>query len=177
VAIDPYVPTRAEDAPRRSTAIPPARGWRGTRPGELSPGQPQCTLLGIPGPDAGYALTLAERFHHHLQVAPPETAHDAVVLGAALAMRRAATLGRAPIVPDLQLAFTLYGYLGGAPKELVEWRRRAAAGVGHHNYARLRGLVDAVPADVLRKNPDEIAAGLGTSWRQLIGASTEDALA
>lgn len=170
MAIDPYVPTSAQDAPRRSVPIPPAAGWLGARPGELGGGgQPQGHLLGSPGPDAGYALTLAGRFHHHLQVSAPETAHDAVALGAAVAMKRAAMFGRAPVVPDLQVAFTLFGYLGGAPAELVEWRRHAAAGVGHHEYAKLRALTDRITPEVLRTKPDEIAAALPSQWRALLG--------
>jgi hypothetical protein len=156
-------------------AIPPAAGWRAVRPGELEPGQPEGCLLGSPGPDAGYALTLAERFHHHLQVAAPESEHDAVALGAAVAMKRAAMFGRAPVSTDLQIAFTLFGYLGGAPAELVEWRRHAVAGVGHHDYARLRVLVDAVPAEVLRRKPDEIAAALATQWKALLLGETAEA--
>src|SRR5207249_2965431 len=105
------------------------------------------------------------RFHHHLQVAAPETEHDAVALGAAMAMKRAASFGRAPVTPDLQVAFTLLGYLGGAPAELVEWRRHAVAGVGHHDYARLRALVDAVSTETLRHKPEELAAALGTQWQ------------
>src|SRR2546425_8762550 len=143
MAVDPYVPTRPEDAPRRSVAIPPARGWLATRPGDLSPEQLKGCLLGTPGPDSGYALTLAQRFHDRLELASPETVHDAEAVAAEVAMKRCSLFGRAPVMADLELAFTLFGWLGDAPADLVEWRRLEVAGAAH-DYDRRRALVDRV---------------------------------
>jgi len=164
VAIDPYVPTRAEDAPRRSVPIPPAQGWRAARPGELGPEQPTGRLLGSPGPDGGYALQLAERFKDRIEIAFPEKVPDVLAVGAALAMKRAASFGRAPIVRDLEIALGLLGWLGGAPAELIEWRRHAVHGAAHH-YAERRGIVDAVPTSLLRTPPEDQVAALA-SWRE-----------
>ena len=166
MAVDPYVPTRPEDAPRRSVAIPPAKGWHANRPGDLGAGQPAGDLLGSPGPDGGYALTLAKRFADRIRVAAPETAHDALAVAAELAMKRASMFGRAPVAADLEVAFTLFGWLGDPPAELVGWRRLAAAGAGH-DYPRRRGLVDAVPEAVLRRPPGDIGPGDGW-WRELV---------
>ena len=163
MAIDPYVPTRAEDTPRRSVPIPPSRGWRADRPGELGPEQPTGRLLGVPGPDGGYALQLAERFRDRLETAFPERLEDVMAVGAALAMKRAAMFGRAPVVEDLELAFGLLGWLGGAPADLIEWRRHAVAGASHH-YAERRTVVDAVPASMLRTPSTDLVAMLA-SWR------------
>ena len=171
MAVDPYVPIRSEDAPRRSVAIPAARGWRATRPGDLVAGDsglaPDARLAGSPGPDGGYALTLAKRFRGRLETVEPETRHDAELIGAEVAMRRASMFGRAPISADLELAFTLFGWLGGAPPELVEWRRLAAAGVGHA-YPRRRTLVNAIPEVILRRSAEEVRGDLGR-WRELLG--------
>lgn len=169
MAVDPYVPTWPEDAPRRSVAVPPAGRWRAVRPGDLGPAQPTGRLLGSPGPDAGYALTLAERFGDRLELVAPETRHDALAVGAAVAMKRAALFGRAPVAADLEVGLGLFGWLGGAPPDLVDWRRLAAAGVGEH-YARLRGLVDAVPEDVLRRHPGQIRGSLD-HWRDLLAGA------
>ncbi len=173
MAVDPYVPTQAEDAPRESLRLPPPKGWRAVRPGDFAPGEkpfPPGHLFGAPGPDSGYALTLAERFHRRLEIVAPETEHDAMAVGAELAMRRAAMFGRAPVMADLELAFTLFGWLGGASPELREWRRLAVPGAGH-DYAPRRALVDAVPAATLRlKLGEEVRAGLG-NWRALLGIS------
>jgi hypothetical protein len=171
MAVDPYVPTLPEDAPRRSVAIPPASGWRAVRPGDLEPaagpGRGNGVLFGTPGPDSGYALTLAERFRDRITVAPPETVHDAEAVAAGVAMRRAGLFGRAPMSTDVELGLTLFGWLGDAPAELVEWRRLAVAGIGH-DYARRVGLVEAIPDAVIRRRPDQIRGEL-SGWRRLVG--------
>ena len=40
-----------------------------------------------------------------------------------LALKRASLFGRAPVVHDLEVAFTIWGFLGAAPPELVALRR------------------------------------------------------
>ena len=80
MAVDPYVPVGPEDAPRRSLAIPPAGGWRAVRPGDLDPVIGigcKGVLFGTPGPDSGYALTLAPRFRDRVKVVAPESVGDA----------------------------------------------------------------------------------------------------
>ncbi len=167
MAVDPYLPVSGDDTPRRSVAIPPASGWRAIRPGDLLPVSGE--LRGSPCPDGGYALTLAARFHDRLEVVSPETARDAEEVGSELAMRRASMFGRAPVTADLDLAFTLFGWLGGAPADLVEWRRLAAAGASH-DYPARRALVNAVPEATLRLRPEEARTQL-TRWRELLGIS------
>ena len=173
MAVDPYVPTRPEDAPRRSVAIPPAVGWKAVRPGDLDPAEPiqkKGNLFGTPGPDSGYALTLAERFHDRINPVFPETVHDAEALAAQFAMRRGGVLGRAPIQLDVELGLTLFGWLGDPPADLVEWRRLAVANVGH-DYARRTTLIEAIPEWVVRHRVDDIRARMG-EWRHLLGLET-----
>ena len=170
MAVDPYVPTRPEDAPRRSVAIPPAVGWKAVRPGDLDPGEPlgkKGRLFGTPGPDRGYARTLAERFHDRITAVFPETVHDAESLAAQVAMRRGGVFGRAPVRADVELGFTLFGWLGDAPADLVEWRRKAVANVGH-DYPRRVSLVEAIPEWVIRQRPDQIRDRL-SDWKHLLG--------
>jgi hypothetical protein len=171
MAVDPYVPTRPEDAPRRSVAIPPAQGWRAVRPGDLEPGAPGGCFLGSPAPDGGYALTLAKRFRDRLTLAAPETVHDAEMVASEVAMKRAGLYGRAPVTADLEVAFTLFGWLGDAPADLVEWRRLAVAGMGEQ-YFRRRALVDRVPRDVLRRSAGEIRQDL-PRWREMLPTDPE----
>lgn len=169
MAVDPYVPTSPEDAPRLREQIPPPRGWRATRPGEVGPaGQPKGFLFGKPGPDAGYALDLGGRFEGLLELAPGEGFRDALACGAGLGMRRAADAGRAPVLADLELAFTVLGYLGGAPPELVEWRRQRVEGSARHD-TQVRHLVDDVPIETLRLKAAS-ARGRLDRWRLLLGA-------
>lgn len=173
MAVDPYVPTRPEDAPRRSVAIPPAVGWKAVRPGDLDPAEPirkKGNLFGTPGPDSGYALTLAEGFHDRINPVFPETVHDAEALAAQFAMRRGGVLGRAPIQLDVELGLTLFGWLGDPPADLVEWRRLAVANAAH-DYARRTTLIEAIPEWVVRHRVDDIRARMG-EWRHLLGLET-----
>ena len=176
MAVDPYVPTRPEDAPRRSIAIPPAQGWRAARPGDIDPavGSGRKGLLfGTPGPDSGYALTLAERFGERITAVRPETLHDAETIGAQVAMRRGGLFGRAPVATDVELGLTLFGWLGDAPADLVEWRRLAVAGISH-DYPRRITLVEAIPEWVIGQRPDQARERLSDS-RHLLGLETSPA--
>lgn len=166
MAVDPHVKPRLVDRPRSGTPMPPSHGFRAERPGEVvGSGQPRGDMLGSPGPDLGYALSLAERFRHRLDLAPQERADDALAAGCGIAMRRCSRLGRAPTTKDVELGLTVLGYLGGAPADYVAWRKRHVRGASHE-YAEQRELVDAVDEDVLGLTPDEAKPRLA-SWRDL----------
>ncbi|MFP5318464.1 MAG: hypothetical protein ACLGI2_09220 [Acidimicrobiia bacterium] len=167
MAAPEYVPTSYADKPRQSLPIPPPASWKATRPADLKRGQPYGKTLGRPGPDQGYALALAGRFSDKLELAEGEHAADAVAGCVALAMRRAGMLGRAPVVFDLELAFALFGFLGDAPADLVEWRHRAFRGASH-DYWEQRAIVDQVPESTLRLSHTEVRRRLG-EWRSLVG--------
>ena len=89
---------------------------RADRPGELDGPQPEGTRLGFQGPDQGYALKLAdERIRPRLQLSRGEHADDAISGCVGIAMRRASLYGRAPVIHDLTIAFTIWGYLDPSP--------------------------------------------------------------
>ena len=141
--------------------------WTQSRPSELrGTGQPSGARLGSPGPDQGYALKLARGFIDRLELAAGESPDDAVAGCTAVATRRAAGFGRAPVVHDLTLAFTLWGFLGGAPHDLVAARGPLFRSAAHH-YEAQRAIADCVRPDTLRLTPDAVAARLG-EWRELI---------
>lgn len=145
--------------------------WVADRPGEITEGQPRGDRLGAPGPDLGYALKIARTFDGRLRLADGEDHHDVVGGCVAVAMKRASLFGRAPVVHDLTVAFTIWGYLDHAtPPELVAVRRRLFEGVGHaaHHYVALREVVDAVPEATLRLTPDEVNRAYATGWRSLL---------
>ena len=162
---DPFVPERLEDEPRQEPNLPPgvkmpaARSWVADRPGDLPAGWPTGKLLGSPGPNVGYALTLANRVRDQLALAPHEHADDAIAVVAEIAMRRAALFGRAPVMPDVEFAMQILGYRGDAAPDFVAWRMRAVQGA-HHGYYERRSLVDAIPVDVLRLVPTTLPAHL-----------------
>src|SRR6202043_1496510 len=105
--------------------------------------QPAGQLLGSPGPDQGFALRLARRFEERLQLVEGESVEDAIAGCTAVAMRRCARFGRAPAVYDLEFAFTLWGFLGGAPADLVEARAPLFRSAAHH-YQAQRAIADSV---------------------------------
>jgi hypothetical protein len=158
VPTDPFVPERLDEEPRQEPNLPPgvkmpaARAWVADRPGDLPAGWPTGKLLGSPGPNVGYALTLANRVRDQFVLAPHEHRDDAVTVTAEIAMRRAARFGRAPVMPDVEIGMQIMGYLGGAAPDFVTWRVRVVHGA-HHNYYERRALVDAIPVDVLRLVP------------------------
>jgi hypothetical protein len=141
------------------------------RPGDLADGQPRGERLGAPGPDLGFALKIARTFDDALRLAEGESHHDVVGGCVAVAMKRSSLFGRAPVVHDLTVAFTVWGFLDDpADAELVAVRRRLFEGVGHaaHHYVELRQVVDAVPDATLRLTPERVAAAHAADWRGLL---------
>ena len=110
MAAPKYVPTLPTDSPRTYDSpdhVPD--DWRPDRPGDLDGAQPRGPQLGTQGPDQGYALKLANLLRAALQLQPGERAEDAVRGCLGIALRRASLFGRAPVIHDLRLAFTIWG--------------------------------------------------------------------
>ena len=161
-----YVPLSSADRVRPAERLPPHGGWRQTRPAELiSPTRPSGRYMGAPGPDQGYGLTLAKRFEDRLELTPADHAADAIVGCAAVGMRRAALFGRAPVIYDMELAYTVWGFLGGAPPDLVEFRVPLFQGASH-DYFDQRVIVDRVAESTLRSTPEQVRQLL-SDWRSL----------
>jgi hypothetical protein len=162
------VPVIGEVRSYRSPAYVPDR-WEARRPGDLEGRQPVGERLGYQGPDQGYALRLAARFRTDLVLSDAERADDAVTGCTAIAMRRAALYGRAPVIHDLRIAFLMWGFLDPAPDaELVAVRVAAFEGVADpHHYEDLRALVDSVPEATLRMTPQAVVETYSASWRAL----------
>ena len=147
--------------------------WTNDRAADLSGRQPVGRRLGSQGPDQGYALALAARLRPEVVVTAGESVDDAVSGCTAVAMRRASLFGRAPVIHDLRIALTIWGFLDPSPSaELVTERRPRFVGVGHgsHHYAQVRALVDQVPEATLRSTPEQVAAAYPAQWRTLIGS-------
>ncbi len=125
--------------------------WHANRPGEVVGGQPRGERLGSQGPDQGYALRLARGFTGRLQLGAGEHAADVMAGCVGVALKRAALFGRAPMVGDLELAFSIFGFLDAAPTgdRLDERRRLFAEASHHHHYTEVRRIADRVPEGVL----------------------------
>lgn len=168
MAAPEHVSSNLGSQPRRGLPLPPARPWTPDRPADLGPGQPRGPGLGSPGPDQGYALRLAERFEDRLRLAEGESAHDAVAGCVAVALRRASIFGRAPMIHDLTVAFTVWGFLGAAPQELAAFRKPLFQAASHH-YGDQRAIAEQVPEDVLRAPHATTVRRYPAEWRALLG--------
>ena len=147
-------------------------GWNADRPAELTGRQPSAARLGFQGPDQGYALALAARIRPEVVVQTGETLDDACSGCTAVALRRASLYGRAPVIHDLRIAFTVWGFFDAAPPaELVAVRTPLFEGVSNslHHYDERRALVDSVPEATLRMTPDQVRSAYPGSWRTLLG--------
>ncbi|MDQ1374294.1 MAG: hypothetical protein QOJ09_1632 [Actinomycetota bacterium] len=165
-----YVPMTRADEVRPAERMPVPEQWLAGRPGEVvATGPPHGKRFGTPGPDQGFGLKLARHLGPRLQLDEHEHLDDAVAGCAAVGLKRAALWGRAPVVYDMELAYTLWGYLGAAPRELVEFRHRLFLGA-HHEYWSQRDIADRVPDATLRLTPAEVATRL-SDWRHLLDAS------
>jgi hypothetical protein len=168
---DPFVPSDPNARPRQQqnlppgVALPPAARWSADRPGDLGPGQPDGKFLGSPGPNVGFAYTLAQRAQDRLRLAPTEHASDAIAVIAEIAGKRAALFGRAPVIGDVDLAMSLLGYDGTADENFMTLRATLVRDADH-DYARRRSLVDTVPGDFLRTKSADI-----DSWRRALQAT------
>jgi hypothetical protein len=170
VAAPEYVPVD-RTRPIRAYESPPRRPdpWLANRPGELHDGQPHGDRLGNQGPDQGYVLTLARRFAGKLTLTPGEHERDALAGAVAVALKRASLFGRAPIIHDLTVALTIWGFLGDAPEELVALRKPLFEEAWHpHHYEDQRRIADLVPDDVLQLTPQRVTEAHRAGWRSLL---------
>jgi len=168
MAAPDYVPTAQGDRPRKALGTPGHDGWRATRPGDLTDRQPSGRYFGNQGPDQGYAMVLAERFHGRLLLTDNEDEHDVMAGCLGVGLARASLFGRAPVIHDLELAYGLWGYLDKPPADLVAFRQPLFAGASHH-YWDQRSIADLVPEATLRLLPAAARQRVG-EWRSLINA-------
>ena len=168
MAAPEYVPVSLNELPRLKEPIPPPGHWKPDRPADLRPdGQPHGSKFGSPGPDQGYALTLARRFDDRLQLAEGEHTEDVVGGCVGVATKRSSLFGRAPVIYDLELAFTLFGFLSDpAPEYIVEFRKPLFEGARDH-YWDQRKISDLVPEATLRMTPKQVRERLA-DWRPML---------
>jgi hypothetical protein len=167
MAAPDYVP-RPKAQKARVYESPPWSGdsWIADRPADLPGAQPLGPRMGYPGPDQGYAIKLARSFEGSLVLTTGEHEADAIAGCVAVALKRASLFGRAPVIHDLRIAFTIWGFLSEAPAELVKLRKPLFEEVSAtHHYSELRRIVDLVPVAVLRLSPAEVAQQAAADWR------------
>jgi hypothetical protein len=158
-----FVPIAEADQVRPARHLHVPGAWTTSRPAELVVPRPGPQRgRGTPGTDSGFALRLAKRFEHDLQLEAGESEHD-VILGVGLiAAKRAALFGRGPSVYDVRFALNLWGFLGPVPADVKDARRAAFSGVGH-DYTVQRALVDGISEETLRRSPEDARAGAASA--------------
>jgi len=165
-----FVPIVETDQVRPSYRLRTPGDWRAGRVADMvGSTHPRGRVLGVPGPDQGYGLLLAHTlFEDKLELTEGITAEDALVACAEVGSARAALFGRAPVAKDIELALVLFGFLGGAPVDLVAWRAPLFQSAAHH-YRQQRAIVAATPPDTLRLTPDAVRTRL-PQWRSMVQA-------
>ncbi len=147
--------------------------WAPDRPGDIEGFQPEGPRLGDPGPDQGFALRIAAQLRPKVLLQTGEHIDDAIRGCLGVALRRASIFSRAPVVHDLTIAFTIWGFYDpNPPTELVELRSKMFEGlrlVGHH-YMEAREVADLPPEATLRMTPAQVADAYPADWRTLVGA-------
>lgn len=168
MAAPKFVPTDPTENVRKY-ASPPRRpgSWIADRPAESPIRQPSGTRIGTQGPDQGYVFKLVRLFEDRLNLG--KVTHDDAVAGCcAIAMRRSALFGRAPVVHDLTAAFSMYGFLDETPDaDLVSLREAMFPQIkSNHHYVERREVVDMVKEEALVQSHDAIATSYGVDWRR-----------
>jgi hypothetical protein len=145
--------------------------WMPDRPAEIRGFQPEGGRMGYQGPDQGFAIKIANTFRPRLCLQGTESEGDAITGCLGIGLRRASMFSRAPVVHDLTIAFTMWGFLDDAPPaDLVALRRSRFAGLAQsHSYDARRALVDGVPESTLRMQPAQVTAAYPGRWRDLVG--------
>lgn len=168
MAAPQYVPTPPNNKAHYSS--PPQRdgAWSANRPGETfgqTPGSG--SRLGAQGPDQGYALTLVSVFTDKIRLTPGEYIGDINSGCVGVATKRASIFHRAPVVHDLNIAYTLFGYFDEEPQiDLVEFRKEAFAEVHYSfHYFERRAIADLVSNEVLSQTPAQVRARYEQDWR------------
>ncbi len=147
--------------------------WMPDRPAEIEGRQPEGECLGYQGPDQGYVLMLAKLVRNRVIVQSGDSVDDAIRGSVNIALRRASLYGRAPVMHDLTIALTIWGWFDPQPSaDLVARRHELFDGVANttHQYLQGRRIADIAPASTLRLTPAGAAAAYaGGGWRALTG--------
>ena len=177
MAAPKFTPVAPTDAPRyyESPDHVPS-GWSPDRPGEVSGFQPRGDRLGRPGPDQGFAIKIVNSLRSSLHLQPGENLDDVTRGCLGVALRRASMFSRAPLVHDVTIAFTVWGYtIEDPPADLVELRMPMFEGLRHtaHHYSESRMVADQVPDATLLMSPAQVTDRFPSEWRSLLGLDTD----
>jgi hypothetical protein len=143
--------TSPRSIPQPGTAVK----WRADKPGlpDGPDGTPGGGYYGTTGPDPGWGLKLVN------QADLPEDDDDLRKVLTGLVLARAAALGRAPVMEDLEVALILCGY-GYEAQEWVTERRHRWLDSSPHEQRPGAGAVAEVDKSTLVSKPDQLRSSL-----------------
>ena len=171
VALTPCPPTRSSPpssttsrarsrTSRRACTCRRRRPGRPTARATSSRASPRASSSARPGPTSGTRSRSPSALRDSVQLAPHEHADDALAVIAELAMKRAASYGRAPVdAPTSRSRRRSSATRASADDDVRGLARRDVVHGADHEYGVRRALVDAVPDAVLRLP----AAGAGAA--------------
>lgn len=151
MAQQPNVELEAGELPRSTPEPGPAKKAREGKPGiPNGPSDwPRGGAFGVTGPDPGWALRILAQ----TELPDDDPRLRNVVTGLMLA--RSSVLGRAPVKEDIDVALVLCGYFEGAPRELVERRKRWLHAVPHETRPGETALSEVDRSELVNK-PEQI---------------------
>ncbi len=146
-----FAPIEKKDTVSEIQKLNPPKGWKPNRPGEIPDrvNLQKKDWFGNPGPDQGYALVLFKRFANEIKLDKTEDMHDVKAGVVAIAMKRAAIFGRAPISKDLEFALDKFGFLKEANQDAVAKRRAIFKSAGHE-YCKRQEIADMVDENEIK---------------------------
>jgi hypothetical protein len=147
----PNIELDAAVLPRPVPEPAPASRGRPVRPGVITAPDdvPRGAAFGNPGPDTGWARRILR------DAELPERSEVLEAVIATLMGARAAHLGRAPVLQDLDVALLILGYGPGLPEELAERRRRWLEQAAHERV-KGRSVLAEIDRDVLAETPEHV---------------------
>lgn len=128
---------------------------------------PRTSRVGTIGPDSGFAFRLARSVFDQLHLGSVDR-DDAASGAVGVGMKRAALFARGPVIHDVTVGFTVFGFFDESPDpELVAWREKAFAQISSpHHYFERQAVIDRVPDEVLLAPHSTIIATYQSDWRR-----------
>jgi hypothetical protein len=145
MAQQPNVEITAGERPRPVPHPGVAVKWRADKPGvsDGPDGTPGGGFYGTTGPDPGWGVKLV----NNAELPDDDPDLREVLVGLVLA--RAAALGRAPVLEDLEVALILCGYDEDPPAWLVERRQRWLAASPHEQRSGATAVAEVEKANLV----------------------------
>ena len=160
MAQQPNVEITEGERPRRVLEPGPAVKWRAGKPGipEGPEDVPRGGRFGAIGPDPGWGLRVLA------MVEMPDDDPRLRKVVAGLALARAAHLGRAPVIEDIEAALALCGHGFEAGTEVELRRERWLESTAHENRPGETAVAEVDPSLLVQK-PEQIRFAMRRAGR------------